>query len=472
LNFKKTSSWKSAKFENGWANSRMVRLQDGAHVYEIGKLFAPASDSQGYSSIKPALQEQKVEVPHFHEGDVMVVGLTLSGYEAARKSDLRHAFVMAGIVLVVGTGALFFIFIIQNYYLVDRTLKQTREYAERIVESMSEGLVSIDLEGRVVSCNLQSQMLLGIEQEKIEGASLESIIDLHEAALKRSIESCTAFPEKEITYLGPDGNSIPLGVSVSPIISDNDVCSGSVLLIRDLREIKRLEERIRRSEKLAATGKLAAGIAHEIRNPLSSVRGFAQFLHHALADRPKDQEYAAIMVTEMDRINRVVSDLLSFASPKEAEPEPTDIGEIVSHVIRLVESEADGRNIELEKHVDPDLDHVELDGYQITQMLLNLLLNALKFVDTGGQVSISAARDDSAKHLVLTIEDNGVGITEKNMTLMFDPFFTTRETGTGLGLAIVHNIVENHQGEIDVESPPFGKDKGSRFIIRIPMNTT
>ncbi len=467
---KEVSSWKSAQFEQGWVNSRMVRLPDGTHVYEIGKFFTPVTDSPDILKVEPDYKKQSFESPHFHSGNVMVVGLTMSAYEAARKSDLHHAFVMAGIVLVVGSGVLFFIFIIQNYYLVDRALKQTRDYAKQIVESMSEGLISIDLKGRVVSCNLQALSLLGLASEKLEGASLGSFLDVNAMGLKLSVDSCSTLPEKEIIYSRPEGSKIPLGVSSSPIIGDSGTCSGAVLLIRDLREIRHLEEKIHRSEKLAATGKLAAGIAHEIRNPLSSVRGFAQFLQHALKDRPKDREYATIMITEIDRINRVVSDLLSFASPKAAEPEPTDVGEIVLHVCRLVESEATARNVRLERHVSSNLKPIDIDGYQITQALLNLLLNALRFVDSDGMISISADWEASTRHLVLSVEDDGAGIPKENMTMLFDPFFTTRETGTGLGLAIVHKIVENHQGEIDVESPPFEKDRGSRFIIRIPVD--
>lgn len=462
-------SWIAGQFQSGWVNSRLARLSDGTPVYEIGKLFSPKGEPMDAAASPPSEGVAPSDMTHRHTGDIIVVGMTMKIYDAARQSDLHHALIMAGIVAVVGSGVLFFIFIIQNYYLVDRTLRQNRDYTRQILESMGEGLVSIDRQGRVVSCNAQASALLGWESDDLRGKVLSEFLSTGVTELKQALAHCRPLPETEAVCFRNGAEKLPLGISVAPITDDSGATSGAVLLIRDLREIRRLEEKIRRSEKLAATGKLAAGIAHEIRNPLSSVRGFAQFLHHALKDRATEREYAAVMVAEMDRINRVVSDLLSFASPKLPEPAPCDIGEIVSHVSRLVRSDAEGRNIRIVTDVGPTLDRIEIDGYQITQALLNLILNALKFTEPGGTVRIRAERDVEEPRLILSVEDDGAGIPARNLPMLFDPFFTTHETGTGLGLAIVHNIVENHRGEIDVESPPAGKPQGSRFVVRIPL---
>ncbi|MBW1995680.1 MAG: hypothetical protein JRI77_14745, partial [Deltaproteobacteria bacterium] len=278
-------------------------------------------------------------------------------------------------------------------------------------------------------------------------------------------------PYKEIQYKKNQNETIPLGISVSPIQEEDGTCREAVLIVRDLREIKKLEEKVRRSEKLAAVGQLAAGLAHEIRNPLSSIRGFAQFFRHALRDRPKEREYAEIMIKEMDRINRVVTDLLSFANPKAAELKPTHVADLVNHVVRLAEADAKSKNITIQSQVDPGVGEVNLDAYQITQALLNLLLNSLKFVDSNGRVDLKAFQTEEGSRLVFQIEDNGPGIAQENMDKIFDPFFTTQETGTGLGLTIVHKIVENHRGDIDVDSPPPGKTSGCRVTIRIPVST-
>ena len=175
------------------------------------------------------------------------------------------------------------------------------------------------------------------------------------------------------------------------------------------------------------------------------------------------------MVSEVERINTVVTDLLTFARPMEAEFAPTDVTELVEHSVRLVENDARSKNVQIQMQIS-DLSMLPLDSNQITQALLNLLLNALQAVDQGGHIIVAADLNASASCLHLSVEDNGPGIAEDKIERIFEPFFTTRETGTGLGLSIVHKIVENHNGEIRVQSPPDAKNFGSRFTIIIPLN--
>jgi two-component system sensor histidine kinase HydH len=241
-----------------------------------------------------------------------------------------------------------------------------------------------------------------------------------------------------------------------------------VIVLRDLSEIKLLQEKVKRSEKLAAIGELAAGVAHEIRNPLSSIRGFAQFLRHSLKDKPQEKEYAETMVTEVDRINRVVTDLLTFARPMTVEISPTDITELIEHSVRLVEADALSRDVNIRMNIS-DLSKLPLDANQITQALLNLLLNALQALPPKGNIEIGAELDASDSRLHLWVKDDGPGIPNNLIEKIFDPFYTTHEKGTGLGLAIVHKIAENHNGEIRVNSPPKGMARGCCFSIFIPI---
>jgi two-component system, NtrC family, sensor histidine kinase HydH len=246
-------------------------------------------------------------------------------------------------------------------------------------------------------------------------------------------------------------------------------CSGAVLILRDLSEIKRLEDQVRHSEKLAAIGKLSAGVAHEIRNPLSSIRGFAQHLRNVLSDRPKEREYAEIMVTEVDRVNRVVTDLLTFARPMTPETEPTDIGHLIEHSIRLVSADAALIGVTIQSSVADGLQKIMLDRNQMTQALLNLFLNALHAADEGGKIEVGAGVNETADRLQVWVKDDGPGIPAGNTSKIFDPFFTTREKGTGLGLSIVRKIVEIHEGRISVESPLPGKTRGAQFMIVLPI---
>jgi two-component system sensor histidine kinase HydH len=300
---------------------------------------------------------------------------------------------------------------------------------------------------------------------------LQSVFDFESTGIHDTLTKCQSVMDREINHRIGSENHVPLAVSVTPIFEAEGKCAGAVIILRDLSEIKKLEEKVRRSEKLVAIGKLAAGVAHEIRNPLSSIRGFAQFLRHALIDRPQDCEYAQTIVTEVDRINTVVKDLLTFARPMVAELAPTDLNELVAHTVRLVQEDARSKEVSIKVDIAPDVNKISLDRNQITQALLNLLLNALHAVGSRGCISIGARKiilDN--EELQLYVEDDGPGISQEAVNNIFDPFFTTREKGTGLGLPIVHKIVENHDGDIRVESPVAGKSRGCRFTIHIPVN--
>jgi two-component system, NtrC family, sensor histidine kinase HydH len=275
--------------------------------------------------------------------------------------------------------------------------------------------------------------------------------------------------EKEIVY-NRGAEKVPLALSVSPIPDDKKQHAGAVIILRDLTEIKRLQEKVRRSERLAAIGELAASVAHEVRNPLSSIRGFAQFLGHVLKDKPEEREYAEIMVKEVDRINNVVTNLLSFARPVKPDLVPTDLPELLDHTVRLVEEDARLRKINIRLSTSNGLKKIYVDDNQITQVMLNLILNALQAAEPGGNIDVGARAIDSSL-LKLSVEDDGPGIPPGTANKIFDPFYTTREKGTGLGLAIVHMIVENHGGEITLVSPVPGKGKGCRITIDLPAIT-
>jgi len=377
---------------------------------------------------------------------------------------------MAAILLALAGATLFFLFVIHNYYLVNKTLKENQDYTTQVVANMANGLLSVDPGGRAVSYNRKALELLGLPEAEIQGMDLRGIIDFEASGIQRTLDRCEAVLERELQHRSPIGETIPLALSVTPIAGDDGRCRSAVIVLRDLREIKSLEEEVRRSEKLAAVGELAAGVAHEIRNPLSSIRGLAQFLRHALAGRPKEREYAEIMVREVDRINRVVTDLLIIARPQEPDLAPTDLQELLDHTVGLLKADADQRGVEIRRAIPSELPEVVMDENQMTQALLNLVLNALQAVEAGGTIEVGASVDAPDSRLNLWVEDDGPGIPPEQISKIFEPFFTTRAKGTGLGLPIVQRIVTHHRGEIRVESPPKGRAGGSRFTISIPVD--
>jgi two-component system sensor histidine kinase HydH len=462
------ATWEPDLVNNDQIITRIRELPDGVRIYELAKYFAPMYEPSIIHS-KNRAQSQGQFVPrHSHSGDIIVLGMKMKVFEDARRADIQHALIMAGIILVLGSGAIFFIFVIQNYYLVNRTLKQTQDYTRQVVASMANGLLSINIEGKITSYNPLSLQLLGLKETEIQGMDFKKIIDFQAAGIIQTLDQCISVLDREIIYRKPSGEIIPLALSITPILGESDICQGAVIILRDLSEIKQLEEKVRRAEKLAAIGELAAGVAHEIRNPLSSIRGFAQYLQRSLKDNPQQQEYAETMVSEVDRINTVVTDLLTIARPMEAELAPTDVTELIEHAVRLVQADARSRDVNVELNIS-DLSKIPLDPNKMAQAILNLLLNALQAVNSGGRIEVGAELDPSVSLLKIWVEDNGSGITTDQKDKIFDPFFTTREKGTGLGLAIVHKIVENHDGEIYLESPPAGEKKGTRITLSIPV---
>ena len=450
--------------------TRIVKPGEGPQIYELAKLFAPMYESSMAHHQNRMMSSEPPTSPYSHSGDIIILGMKMESVSQARRADIQHAFIMAAIILVLGSGVLFFIFVIQNYYLVDKTLKQTKDYTRQVIASMANGLLSIDTEGKIASYNRPAIELLGLTETEAKGKDLNSLVDLTVSGIRKTITNGVSVLDREILHQNKKGEVIPLALSATPIRDETGACRGAVIVLRDLSVIKKLEEKVRRSEKLAAIGELAAGIAHEIRNPLSSIRGFAQFLRHALKDKPQEQVYADTMVAEVDRINRVVSDLLTFARPMEAELVPTEITDLIEHAVRLVAADASSRNVQIETRI-ADVSKLPLDANQMTQALLNLLLNALQAVDSGGRIEIGADFNVEEACLHLWVADNGSGILPDQKEKIFEPFFTTREKGTGLGLAIVHKIVENHQGEIKIESPIGGSTKGCRFTMIIPTQT-
>ncbi len=387
----------------------------------------------------------------------------LGAFDRARKEDIHHALLMGGILVLLGAGALYFIFIVQNYYLVDRSLARMKTYTENVVESMADGLISIDEQRRIVTMNRRAGELLGAREEDVKGEDISKAFGPNFNILPAP--SGPVIRAREIEIENSAGNTIPLGLSAAPVKDETGRGMGSVLLLRDLREIRDLQEKVRRTEHLASLGRLAAGVAHEIRNPLSSIRGFAQYFLNRLKGRQEEESYAAVMVKEVDRLNRVITELLDFARPKEPQRQRIAVQEILDHSLALLEAELTRRQVRVEKDLPAAIPPAWADRDQLSQAFLNLLLNSLESIEGGGRIRISVREAAGRSALEIVLADTGRGIPPEDRERIFEPFFSTKRKGTGLGLAIVHQIIENHGGAIAVDSR---EGKGTAFRITLP----
>ncbi len=396
-----------------------------------------------------------------------VAGLGTKAYEEARKNDLRHAIMMGVILLVLGTAGFYFIFLVQDCYITQKALDSITTYANQVVENMPSGLLSIDPDGNIVTLNNRAKEILAIKGDLTAREEIKkNLLPLFEP-IRSALKEKTPVLEHEVEFPVQKGKSIPLSMSAAPLISETGEDLGTVIILRDLREIKDLQEKIQRSERLAGLGSLAAGMAHEIRNPLSSIKGFAQYFLKKNPPGSEGQKYSQVIIQEVERLNRVISNLLDFARPKDPIKALVSMTEIIRHTIKLIQDEATAKGIQVKTEIEEGLPHLVLDRDQITQVLLNMALNGLDALKDGGILWIRSFINKEIKVLVVEIEDNGPGMSEEDLSKIFDPFYTTKRKGTGLGLAIAYRIIEKHRGTLTVKST---LGSGSVFRIELPLS--
>ncbi|ENZ7343437.1 two-component system sensor histidine kinase ZraS [Klebsiella aerogenes] len=232
------------------------------------------------------------------------------------------------------------------------------------------------------------------------------------------------------------------------------------------RSRQQLQEAMARKEKLMALGHLAAGVAHEIRNPLSSIKGLAKYFAERTPPGGEAQELALVMAKEADRLNRVVSELLELVRPAHLNYQPVDINALIHHSLQLVSQDAQSRGIELQFTPRPELTSIKADPDRLNQVLLNLYLNAMQAIGRDGVIHVSACEADRQR-VKIVVKDSGKGMSDEELQAIFTPYFTTKADGTGLGLAVVQNIIEQHGGTIRAESQP---GAGAIFTLWLPVD--
>jgi two-component system sensor histidine kinase HydH len=239
-----------------------------------------------------------------------------------------------------------------------------------------------------------------------------------------------------------------------------------VLLLNDVTEQRRLERRLRRQERFVALGKMAAGVAHEVRNPLSSIKGLATILGGKFPVGSQEEESARVLVREVERLNRAITELLDFARPLPLRPQPLAVRRLLEDSLALVRTDAQALGIEIRIEVPDGLPLLAADPDRLNQVLLNLYLNAIQAMEAGGTLTVTASLAADGRRLILAVEDTGSGLEAGDLDRVFDPYFTTKAAGTGLGLTMVQKIVEEHGGQTAVTSEP---GRGTRVVVELPL---
>ncbi len=350
-----------------------------------------------------------------------------------------------------------------------------RVFHEDIVHSMPSGLITTNLDGQITSFNRSATEITGFHSEEVVGKTWWEHFCWQDIQNRFKDLSATGRPQRfEGKMKSPSGETCLLGVTISALRNEQGTQTGIIGTFQDLTEIRNLEEAIHYKERLATIGEMAAGMAHEIRNPLASLSGSIQVLQNELHLSEENTRLMEIAINESNRLNTFVTQFLRFARPMPPQREWVNVQILLSETVQLLQNNpayTHQINILLEEIPEPLLAFVDPD--QMKQVFWNLGNNAHQAMEAGGTLTLSLRRAQNAYHsdedfLEICFRDTGIGIKKSDLSNIFKPFFTTKSMGSGLGLAIVQRIVEEHKGEILVES----QAGETTFSIRLPFSST
>jgi PAS domain S-box-containing protein len=346
-------------------------------------------------------------------------------------------------------------------------------FRDGVIEHLPLGVVAIDTRGRVLTWNRSAEAILGIDRATARGVPLHRLTPDRSwyDSLVQSLEAGKENLRLERVLSRPDGTKLPAEVSTAPLRDGEGRIRGAVATLVDLSSLKQMEERIRQLDRLAALGRFASSVAHELRNPLTGIATGVQYLERGFPEEDERREGIKFILREVVRLNRIVEDLFSSTRPRNLLLAPLRLSDVGERAARGAAPAAQ------EKQVEVRLEHADTwpaltaDADQLQQVLLNLVQNAVQATPPGGLVIVRARMEAEPppERVVIEVEDTGAGIAPEHLPKIFDPFYTTRQTGTGLGLFVAHGIVQRHGGTIEVESDV---GKGTRFRVTLPQEPT
>ncbi|MDR4947859.1 PAS domain S-box protein [Neobacillus cucumis] len=351
----------------------------------------------------------------------------------------------------------------------ENALKAKTQQLESFIENNGDAIVIVSIQGNVIQVNKAFEETFGWSKQEIVGLKLFQLpiipsetfdeVRKFEAEVKNGNHVIRA----ETTRLRRDGSILNVLLSTSPIKDANGKMDGWSVILKDITEWKKSREMLQTTEKLSIAGQLAAGIAHEIRNPITAIKGFIQLID--LSNDNYYKEYFSIMSSEIQRIEQILSELLILAKPQVSKLEQKEINVLLNQVITLLDTQAILNNVEIVTEFPPEATYIQCDENQLKQVFINFIKNAIEAMPKGGQLVIQIRKINHDK-LNIRFIDEGVGMSKETLSKLGQPFYTTKEKGTGLGYMISKKIIENHSGELSIISEPL---KGTTIDIFLPL---
>jgi two-component system, NtrC family, sensor histidine kinase HydH len=399
----------------------------------------------------------------------ILVGLDMTELENTIRRYRFQMIFMSLTLLLVGLGGWISLMAAQGYSISQETLKRMRAFTGLLISKLPVGIIATDHENKIRTFNSTAAAMTGISLETVQNGEPEAVLPPEVSRFFPLHENSDEITDRDVSLAGGDNVHYSLHLSSLPVYNQDSNFMGRVLLMYDLSELKRLEREIQRHDRLVALGKMAAGVAHEVRNPLSSIKGFATLLGSKFKDGSQEHEAADLLVYEAERLNRSITELLNYARPTTLKKEHINLGNLVASSLKLISSDAQALGVKTSLEIDPDIPSINVDRDRINQVLLNLYLNGLQAFEASSlekELKVSVHLDSSGGAIRIEVQDNGKGISQENIDKILDPYFTTKPEGTGLGLALAYKIVDEHNGTIRFKST---EGQGTAVSVTIPV---
>lgn len=352
------------------------------------------------------------------------------------------------------------------------------EYYATVIDSVGDGVIVMDRDGIVTLCNPAAEEITGFSRRQVIGSRFEKVFVLESALLEmvaKTTQTGITIADHENIIVKSTGKIKPVAATCYPLMRENGENIGVVLTMKDITYIRELEAAVRQGDRLSTLGTLAAGLAHEVKNPLGGIKGAAQLMEREMDSDSELREYTQVMIRETERIDHIIRELLDLASPRGLNLTPVNLHKVLGDIMLLQKQALSGRDITFTKRFDPSIPPIMADEEMLTRLFLNLICNALDAMEESGRLMVSsrivsdyrmAQNERSSRMVAIEIRDDGPGIPQEDLENIWTPFFTTKSSGTGLGLTICHKIVAEHRGMIKVESD---SGQGTKFTILLPL---
>lgn len=352
------------------------------------------------------------------------------------------------------------------------------EYFATVIDSVGDGVIVVNRDGNITLCNPAAEEISGFSRKQMQGASFEKLFALESTLLElvgKTMRTGVTISDHENIVVRSTGKVKPVAATCYPLVMANGENIGAIITLKDITYIRELEATVRQSDRLSTIGTLAAGLAHEVKNPLGGIKGAAQLLEMELSAHSELREYTGVVIREAERIDLIIRELLDLASPRGLKLAPVNLHQILADIMQLEKHAAAGRNISFVSDFDPSIPDIMADGELLKRLFLNLISNAVEAMAGQGQLMVSSRvlsdyhmsqNERRSRMVAVEISDDGPGIPIEDLENIWTPFFSTKAKGTGLGLTICHKIVSEHLGMIKAESDA---GRGTKFTVLLPL---